>query len=151
MMRGVDRSPLSSFCREASLPLSFAVELSTPGVDPSRAAGPRGPCSFTAQSYACTHARRVRDGRAEHTATHEGALQVDGRVGTLQAAKLHAASVNNAHGLRRTAGDKRRAIEMVISTEEGPRWPQLSPIEFVERAQVDITAGGYEHEQLRRR
>jgi hypothetical protein len=37
-------------------PAVFAVELSTPGADPSGAAGPRSPCSLTAQSYASTRA-----------------------------------------------------------------------------------------------
>ena len=61
-----------------------------------------------------------------HAATKIGAtaLQVDWRVGTIEMAKLYAASANAAHGLRRTAGDKRRAIEMVRSTEEGRTWKQ---------------------------
>jgi hypothetical protein len=49
---------------------------------------------------------------------------VEGRVGTVEMAKTFAASANAAHGLRRTAGDKRRAIEMVLSTAEGRRWTQ---------------------------
>jgi hypothetical protein len=52
------------------------------------------------------------------------ALDVEWRVGTLEQAKLYAASANAKHGLRRTAADKRRAIEMVLSTEEGRRWKQ---------------------------
>jgi hypothetical protein len=49
---------------------------------------------------------------------------VEWRVGTVEKAKLFAASANAAHGLRRTAGDRRRAIEMVLSTAEGARWTQ---------------------------
>jgi ParB-like chromosome segregation protein Spo0J len=52
------------------------------------------------------------------------AVDVDWRVGTVETAKLFAASANVAHGLRRTAGDKRRAIEMVLSTAAGRRWSQ---------------------------
>jgi hypothetical protein len=52
------------------------------------------------------------------------AAEVDWRIGTLEKAKLFAASANTAHGLRRTEGDKRRAIEMVLSTTEGRRWTQ---------------------------
>jgi hypothetical protein len=49
---------------------------------------------------------------------------VEWRAGTVEMAKLFAASANAAHGLRRTAGDKRRAIEMVLSTADGRRWSQ---------------------------
>jgi hypothetical protein len=49
---------------------------------------------------------------------------VQWRAGTVEMAKLFAASANVAHGLRRTAGDRRRAIEMVLSTAEGARWTQ---------------------------
>jgi hypothetical protein len=52
------------------------------------------------------------------------AIDVEWRVGTVEMAKLFAASANAAHGLRRTAGDKRRAIEMVLSTADGRRWSQ---------------------------
>jgi transcriptional regulator with XRE-family HTH domain len=52
------------------------------------------------------------------------ALDVDWREGTLEMAKLYAASANAEHGLRRTAGDKRRAIEMVLSTKAGRNWTQ---------------------------
>lgn len=52
------------------------------------------------------------------------AIDCEWREGTLEAAKLYAASANAKHGLRRTAGDKRRAIEMVLSTDEGQRWTQ---------------------------
>jgi len=51
-------------------------------------------------------------------------LEVDWRIGTLEMAILYAASANAKHGLRRTLGDKRRAIEMVLSTEQGKRWNQ---------------------------
>jgi hypothetical protein len=51
-------------------------------------------------------------------------ISVEWRVGTVEKAQLFAASANGAHGLRRTAGDKRRAIEMVLSTAEGRRWTQ---------------------------
>jgi ParB-like chromosome segregation protein Spo0J len=51
-------------------------------------------------------------------------ILVEWRVGTVEMARLFAASANAAHGLRRTAGDKRRAIEMVLSTAEGGRWTQ---------------------------
>jgi hypothetical protein len=61
-----------------------------------------------------------------HAARKAGvqAVEVDWREGTLEMAKLYAASANKAHGLKRTPGDKRRAIEMVLSTEEGRRWSQ---------------------------
>lgn len=52
------------------------------------------------------------------------AIDCEWREGTLEAAKLYAASANAKHGLRRTTGDKRRAIEMVLSTDEGQRWTQ---------------------------
>jgi transposase-like protein len=52
------------------------------------------------------------------------AIDVEWRVGTVERAKVFAASANAKHGLRRTAGDKRRAIEMVLSTAEGRRWSQ---------------------------
>jgi hypothetical protein len=52
------------------------------------------------------------------------AVDVEWRVGTLEQAKLYPASASATHGLRRTAADKRRAIEMVLSTEEGRRWKQ---------------------------
>jgi hypothetical protein len=52
------------------------------------------------------------------------ALDVEWRVGTLEQARLFAASANAKHGLRRTAGDKRRAIELLLSTEEGRRMTQ---------------------------
>ena len=52
------------------------------------------------------------------------ALEVDWRVGTLESAKIYAACANRTHGLRRTAGDKRRAVEMVLSTAEGRKWTQ---------------------------
>jgi hypothetical protein len=61
-----------------------------------------------------------------HAAAKMGAsaLDVEWRVGTLEQAKLYAACANATHGLRRTDGDKCRAIKMVRSTEEGRRWPQ---------------------------
>lgn len=61
-----------------------------------------------------------------HAARKFGAqsVDVDWREGTLEMAKLYAASANRAHGLRRTPGDKRRAIEMALSTDEGRRWSQ---------------------------
>jgi hypothetical protein len=52
------------------------------------------------------------------------AIDVERLVGTVEKAQLFAASASVAHGLRRTAGDKRRAIEMVLSTAEGRRWTQ---------------------------
>jgi hypothetical protein len=52
------------------------------------------------------------------------ALDVDWREGTLEMAKLYAAGANAEHGLRRTPGDKRRAIEMVLSTKAGRSWTQ---------------------------
>jgi hypothetical protein len=51
-------------------------------------------------------------------------LDVEWRVGTVEMARLYAASANKSHGLKRTAGDKRRAIEMVLSTPECRRWKQ---------------------------
>lgn len=49
---------------------------------------------------------------------------VDWREGTLEMAMLYAAGANAEHGLRRTLGDKRRAIVLVLSTDAGRRWTQ---------------------------
>jgi transposase len=56
----------------------------------------------------------------------QGSACVDVRQGptsTLDFAKMLAAQANK-HGLQRTPGDKRRAIEMVLSTAEGKAWKQ---------------------------
>jgi ParB-like chromosome segregation protein Spo0J len=51
-------------------------------------------------------------------------LEVEVRVGSVEMARLYAATANAAHGLRRTLGDKRRAVQMVLATSEGRRWSQ---------------------------
>jgi ParB-like nuclease domain len=71
-------------------------------------------------------------------------FDVDWREGTLDEAKLYAASANAEHGKRRTAGDRRRAIEMVWSTEQGRRWPQKKIAEHchVTQGYVSRVLGG---------
>jgi hypothetical protein len=69
----------------------------------------------------------LADGFHRYYAAQKAGVQsmdVDWREGTLEMAKLYAAGANAEHGLRRTPGDKRRAIEMVLSTKAGGRWTQ---------------------------
>jgi hypothetical protein len=59
-----------------------------------------------------------------HAAKKNGnqAIDVDWREGTLEMAKFFAAGANVAHGLRRKEADKKRAIMMLLETEQGKRW-----------------------------
>jgi ParB-like chromosome segregation protein Spo0J len=72
-------------------------------------------------------------------------VDVDWREGTLEMAKLYAAGANAEHGLRRTPGDKRRAIEMVLSTKAGRRWTQEQIARHCHVAQsyVSVVANKY--------
>jgi hypothetical protein len=46
-------------------------------------------------------------------------IPADVRQGTLDDAKWHAAGANATHGLRRTNADKRKSVELALSTERG--------------------------------
>lgn len=50
------------------------------------------------------------------------AVDVDWREGTLEMAKFFAAGANVSHGLRRKDADKKRAILMLLETDQGKRW-----------------------------
>ena len=49
-------------------------------------------------------------------------IPADVRAGTRRDAVLHAAGANASHGLRRTDGDKRRAVEVLLRDEEWSKW-----------------------------
>lgn len=49
-------------------------------------------------------------------------IAADIRQGTLRDAILYSASANASHGLRRTNGDKRRAVMTLLTDEEWGRW-----------------------------
>lgn len=61
------------------------------------------------------------------------ALDVDVRDGTRRDALLYAASANQAHGLRRTNADKRRAVSTLLQDDE---WRQWSDREIARRCGV---------------
>jgi len=60
-------------------------------------------------------------------------IPADVRAGTRRDAILHAAGANAAHGLRRTNGDKRRAVEVLL---RDPEWSQWSNYEIAKRCAV---------------
>ncbi len=62
------------------------------------------------------------------------AIRAEIRSGTRRDAVLFACGANASHGLKRTAADKRRAIERVLGDEE---WRQWSDSEIGRRCQVD--------------
>ena len=53
------------------------------------------------------------------------------KQGSLRDAQWFSFGANKAHGLRRTAGDKRRAIETILKDEEWSRKPQTAIAEHV--------------------
>ena len=60
-------------------------------------------------------------------------IPADVRSGTRRDAVLHAAGANASHGLRRTNGDKRRAVDVLLRDEE---WSQWSDGEIARRCAV---------------
>jgi hypothetical protein len=50
------------------------------------------------------------------------AVDVDWREGTIEVAKFYASGANVSHGLRRKDSDKKRAILMLLETDQGKRW-----------------------------
>lgn len=60
-------------------------------------------------------------------------IEADVRPGTRRDAQLYAAGANAAHGLRRTADDKRRAVLMLLNDDE---WRQWSDREIARRCNV---------------
>ena len=66
-------------------------------------------------------------------------MRAEVREGTLEDAKIYAAAANFKHGLQRTAGDKRRAVEMVLSTEVGKTWTQERIAEHVHCSQQFVS------------
>ena len=68
---------------------------------------------------------RVVDGfhrHAAHVALERPLINCDVRPGSKRAAILESAGSNQAHGVRRTNADKRRAIEMVLRDDDGRQW-----------------------------
>lgn len=47
------------------------------------------------------------------------------KQGTRRDAILYSAGANNAHGLRRTNADKRRAVQMLLEDDEWSKWPDM--------------------------
>lgn len=56
------------------------------------------------------------------------------KQGTRRDAILYSAGANNAHGLRRTNADKRRAVQMLLEDDEWNKWPNT---EIARRCCVD--------------
>lgn len=66
-------------------------------------------------------------------------IPADVRAGTRRDAILHAAGANANHGLRRSPGDKRRAVEVLLKDEEWGKW---SDAEIARRCNVSpMTVG----------
>lgn len=57
-----------------------------------------------------------------HHAAGVSEIAVDVRDGTCRDAILHAAGANESHGARRTAADRRRAVQALLSDDEWSRW-----------------------------
>jgi hypothetical protein len=70
---------------------------------------------------------------AAHRSGKFSQIPADVRAGTRRDAILHAAGANAAHGLRRTNGDKRRSVEVLLRDEE---WSQWSDREIAKRCLV---------------
>lgn len=79
----------------------------------------------------------LADGFHRVNAAHRSGcyVQIPAEVkpGTRRDAILHAAGANASHGLRRTNGDKRRAVEMLL---RDPEWSQWSDGEISRRCMV---------------
>ncbi len=89
----------------------------------------REPDAYASGSFVCPvpqfyHAA-VQVGRPE--------FDCDAQNGSLRDAILYACGANAAHGLRRTNGDKRRAVETLLKDDE---WSQWSDHEIARRCIV---------------
>lgn len=76
-----------------------------------------------------------------HAAKRIGAqgILAEWRDGSLEEAKLYAASANATHGRRQTPGDKRCAIAMVVATETGQKWTQQQIAEHCHVSQAYVS------------
>jgi hypothetical protein len=74
------------------------------------------------------HAAHLKAGAAD--------IAADVRKGTKRDAILHSVGANQAHGLRRTNEDKRRAVLTLLNDEEWAKW---SDREIARRCAVDHT------------
>lgn len=70
---------------------------------------------------------------AAHRSGKHTAIPAEVKAGTRRDAILYAAGANASHGLRRTNGDKRRAVEVLLKDVE---WSQWSNVEIAKRCQV---------------
>lgn len=78
-------------------------------------------------------------------------IPADVRSGTRRDAVLHAAGANASHGLRRTNGDKRRAVDVLLRDEEWSQWSDGEIARkcavsqpFVSAMRRELTQNGFE-------
>jgi hypothetical protein len=76
---------------------------------------------------------------AAHEVAGRATIECDVREGDRRAALLHAAGANAIHGARRTAHDKRRAVEVLLAD---PEWAAKSDRWIADTASVSITFVG---------
>lgn len=82
---------------------------------------------------------------AAHERSGRTEVPVEVLQGTLRDAVLHSVGANATHGLRRTNGDKQRAVEMLLRDEE---WSARSDSWIAEKCAVDHKTVGRIREEL---